>query len=86
MSSFFEIPNIKVILRLLEVGEARYSELLDGVIGSRSTLALALRELQEDGLVERRVLATRPVQTNYALTVTGGEVAGHLSAMKKLIP
>lgn len=85
MKAVFEIGNIKVLLYLLENGSARYSELLREVIPSRSTLALTLRDLQEDQIVERRVEATRPVQTWYSLTSTGKEIAEHLSDIKKLI-
>jgi len=55
------------------------------VTRSRSTLALALRELQEEKLIEREVVDARPVQTRYSLTGLGEEVAGHLSEIKRLI-
>ena len=61
------------------------SELKEEVTRSRSTLALALRELQEMRLIEREVVDTRPVQTRYSLTGLGAEVAGHLSEIKRLI-
>jgi len=61
------------------------SELKMEVTRSRSTLALALRELQEERLIEREVVDTRPVQTRYSLTGLGAEVAGHLSEIKRLI-
>lgn len=79
-----EIAIIKVLLELFERGNARYSELLGEAIQSRSTLALALRDLQDDQLIERTVIATRPVQTRYTLTGCGKEIAEHLSAVKKL--
>jgi len=85
MKDVLEIAIIKVLLYLFETNDARYSEFLDEAIQSRSTLALALRDLQDDQLIERRVLATRPVQTWYTLTSIGKEVAKHLSAIKKLI-
>jgi len=84
MEAIFEISNIKVLLYLLEKGNARYSELLRDVIPSRSTLALTLKDLQDDHLVERKVEATRPVQTWYILTSRARKIAEHLSAIKKL--
>lgn len=85
MHGVFEIGSIKVILYLYKTGSTRYSELLRNPITSRSTLALTLRDLQEDKLLERRVKATRPVQTNYTLSDRGRQVAEHLSAIKRLI-
>lgn len=85
MKAIFEIAIIKVLLYLFETDNTRYSELLDEVIQSRSTLALSLRDLQDDQLIERRVIATRPVQTRYTLTSSGKDVAEHLSTIKKLI-
>jgi len=85
MHGVFEIGSIKVILYLYNVGSMRYSELLRNLIPSRSTLALTLRDLQEDKLVERRVKVTRPVQTSYTLSDKGKQVAEHLSAIKSLI-
>ena len=85
MKDVFEIAIIKILLYLFETNDARYSELLDEVIQSRSTLALSLRDLQDDQLIERRVLASRPVQTRYTLTSEGKKVAEHLSTVKKLI-
>ena len=85
MRDVFEIAIIKVLLYLFETNSARYSELLEEVIQSRSTLALALRDLQDDQLIERSVLASRPVQIWYTLTSEGNKVAEHLSTLKELI-
>jgi len=85
MKAVLEISTIKVLLYLFEKNNARDSELLDEAIQSRSTLALALRDLQDDQLIERRVIATRPVQTRYTLTDEGNKVAEHLSALKLIL-
>lgn len=85
VKAVIDAATIRILLHLHDGGEARYSELMEEVTRSRSTLALALRELQEEGLVEREVVDTRPVQTRYSLTGLGAEVAGHLSEVKRLI-
>ncbi|MFQ6003288.1 MAG: winged helix-turn-helix transcriptional regulator [Candidatus Zixiibacteriota bacterium] len=85
MRAVLELSNIRIMLYLLERGSARYSEVLKGVGLSRGALALALRDLQDDGLTERRVEATRPIQTTYSLTAKGKEIAKHLESIKKLI-
>lgn len=85
MKAVLELSNIRVMLYLLERGSARYSEILKGVGLSRGALALALRDLQDDWLIERRVEATRPIRTTYSLTAKGKEIAKHLESIKKLI-
>ena len=85
MKAVLELSNIRIMLYLLERGSARYSEILKGVGLSRGALALALRDLQDDGLIERRVEATRPIQTTYSLTAKGKEIAKHLESIKKLM-
>jgi len=85
IDALFKLSTVKVLLALLEAGSMRYSELLDRVIQSRSTLALALRDAQKDRLIERTVEDTRPVQTRYSLTVRGREVAEHLIQIRKVV-
>jgi len=85
MKAVIDTATIKILLHLFERDNARYSELLEEVIQRRSTLALALRDLQEEQLVGREVMDARPVQTRYSLTSRGEEVAKHLSAIKNLI-
>ena len=79
-----ELSNIKIILYLYDRA-ARYSDLLKNVVESRSTLALTLKELQEEGLIDRKVKATRPVQTEYMLTDKGKRISEHLFKVKELI-
>ena len=85
MKAVLELSNIRVMLYLLRRGSARYSEILKGVGLSRGALALALRDLQDDGLIERKVEATRPIQTTYSLTAKGKEITKYLESIKKLI-
>lgn len=80
-----ELSNIRIMLYLLKRGSARYSEILKNVGLSRGALALTLKDLQDDELIERRVEATRPIQTMYSLTAKGKEIAQHLESIKKLV-
>jgi len=84
LKAVFDTATIKILLYFFDRGDARYSKLMEEVIHSRSTLALALRDLQEEQLIEREVMDTRPVQTRYSLTGYGEEVAEHLSAIRNL--
>jgi DNA-binding HxlR family transcriptional regulator len=61
---------MKVILYLYERDEVRYSELAK-LIASRGTLGLVLREMEEEGIIQRRVVTSRPIQTYYTLTQKG---------------
>jgi len=85
MKAVLELSNIRVMLYLLGKGSARYSGILKDLGLSRGSLALALRDLQDDGLIERKVEATRPVQTTYSLTAKGKEITKHIESVKKLI-
>lgn len=56
-----------------------------GIIGSRGTVSIILRNLTDMKLVERRVATTRPVQTFYEITQLGRQVVGHLKSIKRLL-
>lgn len=61
----------------------RYAELGKAVPGlSDRLLSQRLRELEEEGLVERQVEAATPVRVTYSLTVAGRELDPTLSELK----
>jgi DNA-binding HxlR family transcriptional regulator len=61
--------TLLVILRLGSIGPQRFRELLRAVDGiSQRMLTLTLRGLERDGLVERRVFATKPPTVEYRIT------------------
>lgn len=60
------------VLRALFTGHHRYGEVKAAVPGVSDTmLAQRLKEMQAQGLIERRVLAATPVQVEYHLTAMG---------------
>lgn len=66
---------LEVLYAVAVQGTARFSR-LEALLGlSSRTLATRLRELEEDGLLERRVVAARPVRTEYELTKAGRATA-----------
>ena len=83
--TIFELSDSKVLLYLLENRTARYSELLAKVIGSSSTLANSLKQLQSSGLVERRIKDTRPLQTEYRLSEKGKRFCELLLEIRKMV-
>ncbi|MDD5367782.1 MAG: helix-turn-helix domain-containing protein [Anaerolineaceae bacterium] len=63
------------ILFVLMQGPGRYNELLAAIPGiSDRLLTQRLRELQEQGLVVRRVVASSPVKVEYELTEAGRDL------------
>jgi len=76
--------TVKVLLFLLKHGEAKFSTLLREVAGSRSTLSIALRELIEEGLVDRTCEASS-LGPGYTLTERGRKVAVLLDQINKVL-
>ncbi|MDI3299296.1 MAG: helix-turn-helix domain-containing protein [Bacillota bacterium] len=72
----------EIIARLL-AGPHRFREIRRGVPGlSDRLLSQRLKELEEEGLVVRRVDASaRPVQVAYALTDRGRQLVGAVDAL-----
>jgi DNA-binding HxlR family transcriptional regulator len=83
VSSLLNQPSIKILLHLHVKGQTRHSE-LEKVIRSRGTLAANLNDLIDEGLVARKVLPTKPIQSNYSLTDKGRSVAKTLMDLQKL--
>jgi DNA-binding HxlR family transcriptional regulator len=71
-----------IVERLVVRGELRYSELADEVEGiSDKVLSDSLKHLEEHGLVERRVVETRPVAVTYSLTPAGAALEDVIDAV-----
>ncbi|MFJ2646882.1 winged helix-turn-helix transcriptional regulator [Streptomyces sp. NPDC087420] len=70
------------VLRALFTGQHRYAQIKAAIPGVSDTmLAQRLRALQDDELIERRVLATTPVQVEYHLTERGRELEPVLASV-----
>lgn len=64
-----------LVLRELFVGDRRTYELLAALPGiSTKTLTQRLRELETQGLVERRIYAEIPPRVEYSLTTKGRQI------------
>ena len=73
---FFNKWTVEVILVLSQARALRFNEMRDQLAGiSGRTLSQRLKELEEQGLVERTVHDERPVRIEYALTRRGLDVA-----------
>ena len=63
---------VTLVLSALSDGELRYSGLARRIAGvSQKMLTQTLRELERDGLVDRRVTPSVPVRVDYSLTPLG---------------
>jgi DNA-binding HxlR family transcriptional regulator len=70
------------ILRVMVTGQHRYAHIKAAVPGLSDTmLAQRLRTMEADGLIERRVIPTSPVQVEYHLTEMGRELEPVLDAV-----
>lgn len=87
-------PEVRALTALLErrwslsvlyaahLGAVRFSE-FEQALGPvpPATLAARLADLESAGLIERRVLDTRPPRTEYALTAEGRRLAPLVEAL-----
>jgi DNA-binding HxlR family transcriptional regulator len=82
-SALFKTASVKILLYLYENGEVRYKDLTK-LIDSRGTLSLNIKELQEELLIQRSIVTTKPIQAYYSLTEKGKEIAFLLRKIEKI--
>jgi DNA-binding HxlR family transcriptional regulator len=72
------------IIRALLVGKERFNDILTTIPGlSDRMLSERLKELEREGIVERRVVPETPVRIEYRLTAKGEDLAGVIAAMSE---
>jgi len=75
---------MQILLLVYSKGEVRHSE-LERLIRSRGTLSSNLNDLLEEGLLRRKIVASKPIQSNYSLTEKGKEVSELLTELRNSI-
>ncbi|ETK30544.1 winged helix-turn-helix transcriptional regulator [Microbispora sp. ATCC PTA-5024] len=71
------------ILRAVFTGRHRYAQIKAAVPGVSDTmLAQRLRTLEDEGVLERRVLPSTPVQVEYHLTAKGRDLDEAMEAVR----
>lgn len=67
---------MEVIFYLDKIGRAGYYEIYkQNFVVSRQTFANLLKELEDKGIVNRKVIEGRPPRVQYSLTEKGKEIA-----------
>lgn len=76
--------KLPILFRLFAEPSLRSSQLLRDIDGvSQKMLTQHLRELEADGLVERRDFGEQPPHVDYRLTATGQDLMPVLMAMRE---
>ena len=82
----FRKGAIEIISYLRKVGKAGYYETLkQGFVVSRETFSNVMKELQQQGIVARKVIDSHPPKVRYSLTPKGREVAEMLNRLDKTL-
>ncbi|HEU5012482.1 MAG TPA: helix-turn-helix domain-containing protein [Roseiflexaceae bacterium] len=72
-----------LILKVLMAGPLRFNEIAEQLqVISDRMLSERLKELEQEGVVERRVLPETPVRVEYALTEKGRALAPVIQAIE----
>jgi DNA-binding HxlR family transcriptional regulator len=75
---------VSLILRDLESGPKRFGELEHSVKASPRILSMRLQELEEEGLITRKVFAEVPPRTEYNLTERGQLLIPLIDTMRQV--
>ncbi len=84
ISQIIKSPTVRIMLCLYQRGDTRHAQ-LSKLTTSRGTLSLSLRELEQEGLVQRKIIDTKPIQSIYSLTEKGKTIAKQLNQIQQLI-
>jgi len=84
ISALIDSPSVQILLFVYPKQEVRHAD-LERLIGSRGTLSSNLNDLLDEGLLRRRVVASKPITSNYSLTEKGKEVTAVLTELRNLL-
>jgi DNA-binding HxlR family transcriptional regulator len=84
ITSLLELATPRLLLFVHDRGEVRYSD-LSKLVPSRGTLSTSLKELEEEGLLTRRIVSSKPIKAYYSLTKRGAKVAGFLADIARAL-
>jgi len=84
ISDMLDAPCTQIVLFLHDRGEVRYLKLVE-FLPSRGTLSLNLKHLEEEELIQRRIVTTKPIQSLYSLTKKGMNIARKLAEIRGVL-
>jgi len=84
ISALIDSPSVQILLFVYPKQEVRHAD-LERLIGSRGTLSSNLNDLLDEGLLRRRVVASKPIMSNYSLSEKGKEVTAVLTELRNLL-
>lgn len=75
------------IFKLAVEGPLRFSQLLKQLEGSnKQSVAVALKELENDGLLHKKIIQEKPLHIEYSITEKGSDLIGIFEQIEKLNP
>lgn len=82
----FRKGAIEVISYLSKVKKTNYYSIQkQNFVGSRQTLANLLKEMEERGILNRKIIESRPPKVEYSLTAKGEETIKLLEMLDEVI-
>lgn len=74
--------TVHIIRNMTQLGQARFNEFLESIEGiNPKTLSARLREMERNGVIERKIYPGTPVKIEYSMTKKGLALKPILEAM-----
>ncbi len=74
--------TVHIIRNMIRLGQTRFNEFLESIEGIKpKTLSARLREMEKNGIIERRIYPGTPVRIEYSITKKGLALKPILEAM-----
>ena len=74
--------TVHIIRNMTRLGQSRFNELLGSIEGiNPKTLSARLREMERNGIIEKKVISGTPVRIEYSMTKKGLALRPVLEAM-----
>ena len=74
ISKLLKFPSVQILILIYEREEVRHTDLTK-IIASKGTLSANLKTLENETLIKRRIVPSKPIQAFYSLTPKGEEIA-----------